>query len=119
MLTKLTIDLCATLVHIFFMPVATVPRKARKEERIVARVSPQDKAVIAHAAALAGQSVGSFILAEARRAALKTIDNRERIVLNVQESRRFVEALLAPARKIPARLQRAKALHRKTVQSDV
>ena len=75
----------------------TLPR-AQKRERLVARVTAEDKAVIVHAAALAGQSVGSFMVAEARKAALSTIKTRERIVLNAEQSRRFVEALLAPPR---------------------
>ena len=91
-------DVCATGMHIPGMPATMTQRRAQKRERLVARVTVEDKAVIAHAAALAGQSVGSFMVAEARKAALQTIEIRERIVLNAQESRRFVEALLAPPR---------------------
>ena len=45
--------------------------------------------------------------AEARKAALQTIEIRERIVLTAEESRRFVEALLAPPRPPTERMKRA------------
>src|SRR6266516_174421 len=80
------------------MAATMTQRRPQKRKRLVARVTAEDKAVIAHAAALAGQSVGSFMVAEARKAALQTIETSERIVLNAEESRRFVEALLAPPR---------------------
>ena len=86
---------------------------------MVARVTAEDKAVIAHAAALAGQSLGSFMVAETRKAALSTIETRERIVLNAAQSRRFVEALLAPPRPPTERMKRALKLYRETVISDV
>ena len=91
----------------------------QKTERLVARVSSEDKAIIAQAAAIAGQSVGSFILAEARKAAVQTLETRQRIVLNAQQSRRLVDALLAPPRPATERMKRALKLYRKTVVSDV
>jgi uncharacterized protein (DUF1778 family) len=94
------------------------PRQPQKRERLVARVTLEDKAVIAHAAALAGQSVGSFMVAEARKAALHTIETRERIVLNAQESRRFVDALLAPVRPPTERMKRSLRLYREAVRSN-
>jgi len=95
---------------------ATLPQKT---ERLVARVSPEDKAIIAQAAAIAGQSVGSFILSEARKAAVQTLETRQRIVLNARQSRRLVDALLAPPRPPAERMKRAQTLYRKTVVSDV
>jgi len=94
-------------------------RRTQKRERLVARVTVDDKAVIAHAAALAGQSVGSFMVAEARKAALRTIETRERIVLNAEESRRFVEALLAPPRPPTERMVAAMRAYKATVKSDL
>lgn len=93
--------------------------RGRKSERLVARVSAEDKSIIGQAAAMAGQSVGSFMLTEARKAALETLDARRRIVLNAEQSRRFVEALLAPPRPPTERMKRALKLYRKTVTSDV
>lgn len=93
--------------------------RPQKRERLVARITSDDKAVIAHAAILAGQSLGSFMVSEALKAAVQTIETRERIVLNAAESRRFVEALLAPPGPPTARMKRSLKLYRQTVISDV
>ena len=54
-----------------------------------------------------------------RKAAVETLEARERIVLNAARSRRFVEALLAPPRPpSPALLEAARA-YRATVKSDL
>ena len=101
------------------MATLTKPHRSPKVRRLVARISPDDKAMIAWAAALAGQSVGGFVLAHARKAALETLEARERIMLNAAQSRRFVEALLAPPRPpSPALLEAARA-YRATVKSDL
>lgn len=87
--------------------------------RLVTRVSDDDKSIIAQAAAIAGQTVCSFVLTQARKAALETFDVHNRIVLNAIESRRFVDALIAPPRPPNARMKRAMKLHAKSVKSDV
>jgi uncharacterized protein (DUF1778 family) len=94
-------------------------RKSRKGDRLVTRATSEDKAIIAKAAALAGQSVGSFMLANARKAAEETLEARERIVLNVAESRRFVKALLAPPRPPTPAMREAMRAYRATVKSDL
>jgi len=86
---------------------------------LVLHVTSEDKAVIAHAAALAGQSVGNFIVAEVRKAALSTIETQQRIVLNAEQSRRFVEALLAPPRPPTPRMLAAMSAYKATVKSDL
>lgn len=101
------------------MATLTKPHKSPKGERLVARISPDDKAIITLAAALAGQSVGSFVLAQARKAALDTLETRERIVLNAAQSRRFVESLLAPPRPPSPALLAAAQAYRTTVKSDL
>lgn len=106
-------------MHILLVATTMTQPRPQKRERLVARVTSEDKAVIAHAAAVAGQSVGSFMVAESRKAALQTIETRERIVLNAEQSRRFVEALLAPPRPPTERMKRALKLYRETVISDV
>jgi uncharacterized protein (DUF1778 family) len=107
------------LVHNVPVAVTTIQRRPQKRERLVARVTADDKAVIARAAALAGQSVGSFIVTEARKAALQTIESRERIILNAEQSRRFVEALLAPPRPPTKRMIEAMRAYKATVKSDL
>jgi uncharacterized protein (DUF1778 family) len=101
------------------MTATMTQRRPQKRERLVARVSAEDKTIITQAAAIAGQSVGSFILSEARKAAVQTLEARQRIVLNAEQSRRLVEALLAPPRPPTKRMKRALELYRKTVISDV
>jgi uncharacterized protein (DUF1778 family) len=112
-------DLCATLVHILAMAATLERPRTRKRERLVARVTAEDKAIISQAAAIAGQSAGSFMLAETRKAAVRIIEIRERIVLNAAESRRFVEALLAPPRPPTKRMVEAMRAYRGTVKSDL
>lgn len=71
------------------------------------------------AATLAGQSVGSFVVAQARKAALETLETHDRIVLSTEQSRRFVEALLAKPAAPTARMREAMKLSRAKVMSDL
>jgi uncharacterized protein (DUF1778 family) len=97
----------------------TQQRRNQKWQRLVACVTAEDKAVIAHAAALTGQSVSDFMVAEAHKAALHTIATRERIVLNAQQSRRFVAALLAPPRPPTRHMLAAARAYKSTVKSNL
>jgi uncharacterized protein (DUF1778 family) len=101
------------------MVVTVKSKKAAKSGRLVARVSSADKAVIMKAASLAGQSVGSFVVAQARKAALETLETHDRVVLNAEHSRRFVEALLAKPAAPTARMKEAMKLSRAKVTSDL
>lgn len=101
------------------MPSLTKPTRTAKSGRLVARVSGVDKAIIVKAAALAGQSVGSFVVSQARKAALETVESHDRVVLNAEQSRRFVEALLAKPAAPTARMREAMKLSRAKVTSDL
>lgn len=105
--------------HVSLMLTAEKPRKPTKMHRLVARVSDEDRGIIAQAAAITGQTVSGFVLAQVRKAAMETFETHARIVLDATESRRFVEALLAPPRSPNARMIRAMKLHDATVSSDV
>jgi uncharacterized protein (DUF1778 family) len=94
------------------MPSATAERKSG---RLVARVTPADKALLERAALLEGCSLGRFVVVHSRAAAQKLVRARETIRLNARESRRFVEALLAPPRPPTRRFKEALALYRDTV----
>jgi uncharacterized protein (DUF1778 family) len=96
-------------------PLAKPAAKVVKDDRLVARITPEDKLLITRAAALVGQSVGSFVLAQARKAALTELETHERIQLTAGQSQRFVEALLGPARKPSAAVAHAYADYRATV----
>lgn len=101
------------------MTIAVKSKKVAKSGRLVARVSSADKAVIMKAASLAGQSVGSFVVAQARKAALETLEAHDRVVLNAEQSRRFVEALLAKPAAPTAKMREAMKLSRSKVTSDL
>ena len=101
------------------MTTLTKSHEKRKDDRLVARVSHEDKAVITKGAALAGQTVGGFLLEHARKAASMLIQERNVIRLNEAESRRLVEALLAPPRPPTEAMKRALKQYRETVISDV
>jgi uncharacterized protein (DUF1778 family) len=101
------------------MPVMMKQPRPQKRERLVARVTAEDKAIISQAAAIAGLSVGSFILSEARKAAVQTLETRQRILLNAEQSRRLVEALLAPPRPPTPRMIAAMRAYKATVKSDL
>jgi uncharacterized protein (DUF1778 family) len=100
------------------MSSATAPSKA-KDTRLFARVSSADKRLIEKAAALNGQSVGAFVVAQARSAASELVEEQAIIKLNREESRRLMKALLAPPRKPTEAMRRALKLYRETVISDV
>jgi uncharacterized protein (DUF1778 family) len=87
----------------------------RKSGRLVARVTPEDKALLKRAALLEGRSLGRFVVSHSRAAAEKVLRDGATIRLNAQESRRFVQALLAPPRPATRRFKEALALYRKTV----
>jgi uncharacterized protein (DUF1778 family) len=94
------------------MPVAL---RERKSNRLVARVTPEDKALFERAAVLEGCSVGAFVVLKVRAAAEKIVQGRETIRLNQEESRRFIKALLAPPHPPTKRFKAALKTYRKSV----
>jgi uncharacterized protein (DUF1778 family) len=109
----LNIDLWHKLAHIPSM--ATLQYDPRRSDRLVARITPEDKSLLTRAAALEGLSLASFVVSHIRGAAQEVIRHHDSIQLNESESRRFVEALLAPPTKATKRFTRALNLHRETV----
>jgi len=76
----------------------------RRGERLEARVTAEQKALIEHAAALQGRSVTDFVLAAVQDAAARAIEQHQRITLSINDGRSFVEALVAQAgRGAPSR----------------
>ncbi len=70
--------------------------KRFRAERLEARVTAEQKALIEHAASLQGRSVTDFVLAAVQDAALRAIDEHQRLTLSLRDARVFVEALNAP-----------------------
>lgn len=67
-----------------------------RAERLEARITVGQKALIEHAAALQGRSVTDFVLNAVQEAASRAIDEHQRLTLSVRDGRRFVQALLGP-----------------------
>ena len=94
------------------MPV-TAP--TRRSNRLVARVTQEDKALLERAAGLKGCSVTTFVITHVRAAAQEIVREHDIIRLNQAESRRFVAALLAPPKPPTKRMREALALYRSQV----
>jgi len=75
---------------------STIDRRSRKEERLEARVTHEQKKLIARAAALRGFSVTEFVVASAQQAASETIKDFELLTLHEDARDVFVNALLNP-----------------------
>ena len=90
-------------------------RRATKNERVEARLSPEQKRRIDYAASLKGTSTSDFMLVSADEAAMRTIREHETWTLSGQDRERFVNALLsppAPSERMKAAAQRYRARRR-------
>lgn len=67
-----------------------------RAERLEARVTAQQKALIERAAALQGRTVTDFVLTSVQDAARRAIEEHQRLDLSVRDQQAFVEALLHP-----------------------
>lgn len=86
-------------------------QRPQRRERLEARVSAEQKALMERAAALEGRSLTDFVVGSAQAAAVATIRQHEVITLTARDSAVFVEALMNP----PApnvRLREAARRHR-------
>jgi len=95
------------------MPATATPRRSN---RLVARVTSEDKALLERAAGIEGCSVAVFVLSHVREAAEEVVRRHQTVKLNQSESRHFVKALLAPPKGATKRMAEAVALHRKTIK---
>ncbi len=75
---------------------AVTNRRSRKAERLEARLTPEQKNLIARAAALRGSTVTQFVVASAQQAAFETIKDFELLTLHDSARDAFVKALLNP-----------------------
>ncbi len=65
-------------------------------ERLEARITGDQKALIQRAAELEGRSVTDYVISSVQDAAKRTVKAHEVIVLSAADSRAFVDALLDP-----------------------
>ena len=65
-------------------------------ERLEARITAEQKALIQRAAELEGRSVTDYVIASLQDSARRTLESHETIALSAADSRAFVDALLDP-----------------------
>lgn len=70
--------------------------RVRKEQRLEARITPDQKRLIERAAELRGTTVTEFVVASAQQAAADTIKDFEVMTLRDQARKVFVNAILNP-----------------------
>src|ERR1035437_6736529 len=109
--------MCAMEAYIWCMP--TMIKKEPKSQRFVARVTAADKQLFQKAASIEGRSMAKFVIVHIREVASQVVSQSNRIQLDADQSRRFVEALLAPPRPPTPALQEAMRAYRKMVKSDL
>lgn len=90
---------------------------APRQDRIEARLTAEQKALIGRAAALEGMSISSFVVQRALDAALQSIERRDVLKLSMRDSERIAEALINSSDPAPA-LQLAADRHRSTTDSN-
>jgi uncharacterized protein (DUF1778 family) len=75
----------------------TASKTARSRgERLEARVTAEQKALIEQAAALQGRTVTDFVLTSVQEAARNAIADHQKLELSLRDSKAFVDALLNP-----------------------
>ena len=71
-------------------------RLMRKPERLEARLTPEQKALLQRAADLSGRTLSEFVISSAQAAAQETIRTHHIIELTARESEQLANALLNP-----------------------
>ena len=75
---------------------APKPIDRTRGERLEARITADQKALIQRAAELEGRSVTDYVVSSVQDAARRTVEAHDVTVLSAAESRAFVDALLDP-----------------------
>jgi uncharacterized protein (DUF1778 family) len=91
------------------------PSENSRSSRIEARIAPDTLAVVKRAAEIEGRSVSDFVVAAARAAAHRTIEESHLIRLSVEDQRRFAELLLDPPAIAPV-MERARQAHDRLIR---
>jgi uncharacterized protein (DUF1778 family) len=86
-----------------------------RTHRIEARIAPKALDLIKRAAEARGSSLSDFVVAAARDAAARELEEQNIIRLSAQEQRQFVALLLDPPKPNKA-LKRAAAAHKKLIR---
>ena len=83
-----------------------MPRQAAENNRVELRIKPEDKAILARAAALEHVDLTAFILRKMLPEAQAVVERAERVVLSERDSLRVLDLLENPPEP-NARLKRA------------
>ena len=75
---------------------AREPVERVRSERLEARITADQKALIQRAAELEGRSLTDYVVSSVQDAAKRTVEAHEVVVLSAADSRAFVDALLNP-----------------------
>jgi uncharacterized protein (DUF1778 family) len=89
------------------MALAQAPR--RRSHRLEARVTPDQKELIEHAAKVQGRTVTDFVITTLQDAARKAIEESTVWQLSRDQQKAFIEALMEP----PAPNRNLRAAHRR------
>lgn len=94
--------------------VKSLAQTSVRSARLDMRLSPEAKALLEKAASYDEQTLTDYALANLLKSARETIEQHERIILTKNEAERFLTALDAPPRRIPALAKLAKRYARAT-----
>ena len=74
-----------------------ITRERTRSERLEARITAEQKALIQRAADIEGRSLTDYVVGTVQDAAKRTLESHHTIVLDAADSRAFVDAMLDPA----------------------
>jgi len=98
---------------------ASLSQRARrpglKSQRLMARISDDQKRLLQRAAEIRGQTLTEFIVSAARDAATRAIVDQEVIDFSLRDSRAFADGLLNPP-PVNAPLRAAAKRYKKTME---
>lgn len=91
-------------------------RPALKSQRLMARISDDQKRLLQRAAEIRGQTLTEFVVSAAQDAATRAIVDQEVIDFSLRDSRAFAEGMLDPP-PVNASLRAAARRYRKIMES--
>jgi uncharacterized protein (DUF1778 family) len=91
-------------------------RASLKSERLMARISVEQKKLLQRAAEIRGQTLTEFVVSAAQEAATRAIVDQEVIDLSLRDSRAFADGMLNPP-PLGASLRQAARRYRKVTEA--
>src|SRR5712691_3418407 len=91
-------------------------RPGLKSQRLMARISDDQKRLLQRAAEIRGQTLTEFVVSAARDAAIRAIVDQEVIEFSLRDSRAFAEGMLNPP-PVNASLRAAARRYKKIIAS--